>query len=108
MDDRLWIVYGSCGEYSDRTEWAVAIVDCEDDAKLMVTMLQQQYLNIPQEMRENRWDHEDEMKAIMSLDPSFQCDYTGTSYFSGYAPHMTRLDIDMKHDAGALLTVNMK
>lgn len=94
MDRKLWIVYGSSGEYSDRTEWAVAVVDCEDDAKRLVVMLQQQYLSIPPEMLENRWDHEDEMKAIMSLDPCFQSDYTGTSYFSGWAPYLSGFDID--------------
>jgi hypothetical protein len=36
---QLWIVYGSCGEYSDRQEWPVVIVDCEDDAQLFVTMI---------------------------------------------------------------------
>jgi hypothetical protein len=94
MDKKLWIVYGSCGEYSDRDEWPVAVVDCEDDAKLMVVMLQQQYLSIPPDMRENRWDHEDAMKAIMSLDPGFRCDYTGTSYSYGWAVHLSRLDIE--------------
>lgn len=92
--NQLWIVYGSTGEYSDRDEWAVAVVDCEDDAKLMVVKLQEQFLSIPKEMHDDRWDHEDAMKAIMSLDPGFRCDYTGTSYFCGWAPHLSRLDIE--------------
>lgn len=94
MAETLWIVYGSTGEYSDRTEWAVAVVDCEDDAKLLVTILQQQYLKIPPEMLEDQWNHEAEMKAIMSLDPDFKCYYTGTSYFYGRADHLSRLDIE--------------
>ncbi|MFA5951537.1 MAG: hypothetical protein WC807_14760 [Hyphomicrobium sp.] len=91
---KLWIVHGSTGEYSDRSEWNVAVADCEDDAKLLVIALQQQYLSIPQEMLEDRWGHEEAMKAIMSLDPCFQCDYTGTHYFYGWAPHYSRLDIE--------------
>lgn len=93
---QLWIVHGSTGEYSDRSEWNVAVTDCEDDAKLLVLALQQQYLSIPQEMKENRWDvaAKNAKKAIMSLDPCFQCDYTGTYYFYGSAPHYSRLDIE--------------
>lgn len=90
---QLWVVYGSTGEYSDRSEWNVAVVDSEADAQALVTMLKQQYLSIPPAMQEDRWDHEEDMKKIMSLDPYFQCDYTGTHYNYGYAPHLTREDI---------------
>lgn len=81
----VFIVYGSTGEYSDRSEWAAAVVETEDDAKAYVTALEQQYQRIPRKLHENRYRHEDKMKAIMTLDPEFSADYTGTSYFYGRA-----------------------
>jgi hypothetical protein len=94
MTKQLWIVYGSTGEYSDRDEWNVAVVDSEADAQTLVTLLQQQYLSIPQALRDDRWKHEDKIKAIMSLDPGFRMDYTGTCYGYGCAPHLSSFDID--------------
>jgi hypothetical protein len=94
MTKQLWIVVGSTGEYSDRDKWNVAIVDSEADAQTLVTLLQQQYLKIPDSMWRDRWEHEDEIKAIMSLDPNFRMDYTGTCYWCGSAPHLSSFDID--------------
>ena len=86
----LWIVSGTTGEYSDRTTWVVSIVDCEDDAKLFVTKLQEQYLKLPRSAT-----HE-ERKTIMSLDPQFLLDYTRTTYFYESAPHLSRLALERK------------
>ncbi len=93
---KVYIVYGSSGEYSDRTEWAVAVVETEDDAKAYVAALDEQYKQIPQEMHEARWCHEDEMKAIMTLDPCFESDYTGTHYFYGEADFIPTRDLAAK------------
>lgn len=76
----IFVVIGSTGEYSDRSEWCVAAVETEDAAKRYVAALDVQYQSIPQHMRDDRWDHEDEIKAIMTLDPEFSMDYTGTRY----------------------------
>lgn len=81
----VFIIYGTTGEYSDRSEWAVAVVESESDAKTFVTALKQQYQQIPQSMHDDRWENEDRMKAIMTLDPYFSTDYTGTNYFYGSA-----------------------
>jgi len=79
----IWIVHGSTGEYSDRGEWNVVAVKTKELAEEWIKALDIQYQSIPQHMKDSRWDYEDEMKKIMSLDPSFSMDYTGTSYFYG-------------------------
>lgn len=80
--DKVWIVMGSTGEYSDRTEWPVIAFTSEAAAKGRIADLDTRMQQMPQEWREDRWDHEDEIKAHMSqLDPGFQTRYTGTSYF---------------------------
>lgn len=80
--DRVWIVMGSTGEYSDRTEWPVIAVTSEAAAKERITELEVKMQQMPQEWREERWEHEDKIKAHMaSLDASFLMDYTGTHYF---------------------------
>lgn len=82
----IWIVHGSTGEYSDRCEWNVVAVETEELAQQWVRALDLQYQSIPQSMRDDRWDHEDDMKKIMSLDPEFSMDYTGTHYFIARVP----------------------
>lgn len=80
--ERIWIVMGSTGEYSDRTEWPVVAFTTESAAKARIAALDVKMQEIPQHWRENRWEHEDEIKAHMaSLDPGFRMDYTGTRYF---------------------------
>lgn len=98
----LWIVYGSSGEYSDRPEWNVAVVESEACAQAMVTMLSQQYRSIPRSWMNSRWEHEDEMRAIMTLDPQFEGDYTGTIYYYGSAPLLTQAEIIALADTPAV------
>lgn len=82
----IWIVHGSTGEYSDRSEWNVVAVETEEMAQQWVKALDIQYQSIPQAMRNDRWDHEEELKKIMSLDPDFSMDSTGTHYFIAKVP----------------------
>jgi hypothetical protein len=92
----IYVIYGSTGEYSDRSEWSVAAVNTEAEAQRYVSALEKQYLSMPQEWHDDRWDHEEKMKERMTLDPNFACDYTGTQYFYGKvemypAPELDRL-----------------
>lgn len=80
--ERVWIVMGSTGEYSDRTEWPVVAFTSEDAAKARIEALGVRMQGMPKEWHEDRWEHEDAMKAHMTaLDPGFATDYTGTRYF---------------------------
>lgn len=91
-----FVVHGSTGEYSDRYEWSVAVVPTEEDARRYVAALQAQYQLIAPSMFQCRWDDEDKMKAIMSLDPGFSCDYTGTRYFYGCVQFLSGAALDEK------------
>lgn len=80
--ERIWIVMGSTGEYSDRTEWPVIAFTTEEAAKAHIAALDVKMQDIPQDWREERWLNDDNIKAHMApLDPAFAMDYTGTSYF---------------------------
>ena len=80
--DKVWIVMGSTGEYSDRREWPVIAFTAEAAAKEHIAVLDVRMQQMPQEWREDRWEHEEKIKAHMApLDPNFSMDYTGTSYF---------------------------
>lgn len=80
--DRVWIVMGSTGEYSDRTDWPVVAFASEAEAKERIAALDVRMQKIKQEWRDAPWECEDEIKAHMApLDPYFSSGYTGTSYF---------------------------
>jgi hypothetical protein len=88
---KIYVVSGSTGEYSDRTDWMVRAYADEETAKAIVleytTKAKEievrcrlpkddpQYINKYQGWRpEFKWPHPD---------PGFQMDYTGTDYFYG-------------------------
>lgn len=87
---RIYVVMGTTGEYSDRTEWAVRAFLSEDRAKEEVSALEDQVLPL-NEMRANGtyYDNEpydwDERKAWLEsavpLDPKVAVSYTGTHYY---------------------------
>lgn len=86
---RAYVIIGTTGEYSDRNEWPVAVVSSEDAAKRYIKALDQQYQQMPPHWQDRRWEYDDEIKAHMSLDPNFGCDYTGTSYFYCECPSLS-------------------
>lgn len=90
---KIFVVMGTTGEYSDRSEWPVAAVETEDEAKQYIAALERQYQNIPPSMKQDRWKNRDKVKALMTLDPSFDEDYTGTSYFMCEVPFVPSADL---------------
>lgn len=82
----IWVVQGTTGEYSDRDEWIVVAVNSQELAEEWIKALDIQYQSIPPELRDDRWEHQDAIEKIMSLDPKFRMDYTGTSYFYSESP----------------------
>jgi uncharacterized protein YllA (UPF0747 family) len=79
----IWIVYGSTGEYSDRSEWPVDAHRTEAAAQARVKALTEA-LQASGIERMTRWEDEwhtavDAFKA--AHDPRFSIDYTGTSWY---------------------------
>ncbi len=79
--DRVWVVMGWTGEYSDRSEWPVAAFMTEEAAQARVKALDEKMQEMPKEWRRN-WDDREKVRAHMgALDPDYHEDYTGTGYF---------------------------
>jgi hypothetical protein len=76
--DKVWVVYGSTGEYSDFTEWWVCACLTEERAKEITDEL-------------NTWCREKGFSSTSAgydspkpdLDPNFRAYYTGTGYSYG-------------------------
>ena len=90
-----WIVFGTSGEYSDRREWPVCVLPSEKLARTYVDALSRQYETIPQSWKEDYWETETQnlIKEHMTLDPNFDADYTGTSWFVGSAAQLTEHEL---------------
>jgi hypothetical protein len=80
---QMYVVMGRTGEYSDRTEWLVAVYDDRAQAEThvalaecwlrehQVSMNADHRLHVPYDAR---------VKAC-PYDDAFRCDYTGTAYY---------------------------
>lgn len=85
--ENIWIVFGSTGEYSDRTEWMVDAWRSEDAAKARVTELEAMLLESGLQDADDRYCDEyeaaiDALRAKMG-DPELSIYYTGTRYYFG-------------------------
>lgn len=77
--EKIFIVEGATGEYSDRKEWAVCAFEQEEKAKNLVEKLSGMARVV--ELQDDKYDMETtDAKAILALDPMFSMDYTGTTY----------------------------
>jgi hypothetical protein len=86
----VYIVMGSTGEYSDRSEWPVVAYLNEEHAKEHVekaTAYAKEFEVFAQrdEFRHNTWDKRREL-TVSPFDPRFSMDYTGTSYWYDEVP----------------------
>lgn len=76
--DKLFVVIGTTGEYSDRSEWLVRAFKREADARTYVEALQDRRKQLPQ----RDWENDLAIEAAMrEFDPQYSEDYTGTSWF---------------------------
>ena len=73
----IYVVMGSTGEYSDRTEWAVIAYHDETAAQEHVVNAERRAKEI-YATRENHYRAE---KGINEFDTDMSMDYTGTFYF---------------------------
>lgn len=84
MSEKIWMVGGTTGEYSDRTEWVVDAWRSEAEAQARVVELTKamQRLGITGREPDRYMEaHERRREEMQKLDPSFMDDYTGTSYY---------------------------
>lgn len=75
---RIFIVTGTTGEYSDRTEWLVTAFLNEERAKELVVLASARARQIQLDYKDDYWDLPGD---ISDYDPKFTMDYTGTSYY---------------------------
>ena len=75
---KIWIVEGTTGEYSDRSDWVVCAYQSEQKAEEHVrnAMLR------AKEIQSTRPSRYDVVKGINEFDPKMQMDYTGTEYYT--------------------------
>ena len=84
MAERIWIVMGSTGEYSDRNEWPVAAYREERLALTHVELATARAKELEQWTDGEepwRWVDRDKRPAN-EHDPDMQMDYTGTDYYA--------------------------
>jgi hypothetical protein len=75
---KIYVVFGSTGEYSDRTEWPVKAFYDEDKAKELVENASEEADRIFAN-RENKYSRRNDESN--KFDPDMRMDYTNTSYY---------------------------
>lgn len=96
MSQTLYVVMGTTGEYSDRSEWPVRAFATEAGADAFVSELDE-WLRVHRVHMDQRGElpnYHDRGLLAPELDPKFECDYTGTSYWIMTVP----LDDDVRAD----------
>jgi hypothetical protein len=78
----IYVVQGSTGEYSDRTEWLVRAYHTEAEARAEVEFLTAARRALNPHDPDDTWAHMDRIEAAMqAFDPRYQEDYTGSRWF---------------------------
>lgn len=94
----VWLVHGTVGEWSDRSEWTVAAYESEADAKAFVEMISAKGREAEPLLRD-RWDNEEALDVLESemraLDPSW-------STYSSDPPAYTAYEIEVRPAQAAL------
>lgn len=82
----VWVVTGSVGEYSDRSEWAARAFESEADAKAFVERMDALGRDWWTRFSENRWSEDAERDgataAIKAEEPEWDNDYTGPAEYT--------------------------
>jgi hypothetical protein len=74
---KIYVVMGSTGEYSDRSEWPVVAFRDEEEAQKSVENATRR----ANECGANRASQYQIEKGVNEFDPDMRMDYTGTSYY---------------------------
>jgi len=83
MKKKIYIVMGSTGAYSDRTDWAVVAYESKELAEQHVINAQTEAKKI-QTMKEgldDRHSYDSDPRSINKWDKGMMMDYTGTHYY---------------------------
>lgn len=77
---KIYVVFGSTGEYSDRTEWLIKAFSNAEKAKELVINATQEADRIRVKYKSSyfNWDSKNDPNKY---DPKMLLDYTGTSYY---------------------------
>lgn len=84
MTKEVHLVFGTTGEYSDRSEWLVGAFSTVDAAQNHIEALTKVYHQFDRvRCGYNRKKEEMTLlaEALKELDPSFREDYTGTAWY---------------------------
>lgn len=73
--NKITVVMGTTGEYSDSTEWPVKAFADRGKAEAFCLLLNDLVRG------SSEWDHEKSYEFKHPLDPKCRIDYTGTSYY---------------------------
>lgn len=88
MSNKIYIVFGATGEYSDHKEWPVKAFRSQEKAQAFVIQLTKEarvmlakYNNSP-----SYWQHGKDFSRSEPFerppnDPDFDCDYSGVNYY---------------------------
>jgi hypothetical protein len=94
----MFIVIGTTGEYSDRTEWYVAAYWEESKAKEHALKAKQRTARIVSvfgdEYNAKKARREGDPGAENPFDPCWECDYTGTDYCVVEVPLLEAVPLD--------------
>jgi hypothetical protein len=82
MSKTIYVVQGTTGEYSDRTDWMVRAYNTMEEAKEEVTRLSDLLRSLGGYKFNMDWDERDVISEVMRLtDHRFHMDYGGTMWF---------------------------
>lgn len=76
----IYILQGSTGEYSDRTDWIVRAYTSKDEAEADCFKANDE-AHAVMKTTESYWEITDKEISLLTVDPNAQFDYTGTSYW---------------------------
>lgn len=78
--NRVWVVYGSTGEFSDWTVWIVAVYSNEEQAREHAR-LADEYSKDVAEQADNDWEYDvSKAQAENPYDRGCRIDYNGATY----------------------------
>lgn len=87
MSNKIYIVFGATGEYSDHREWPVKAFRSQDKAQAFVTQIATEARAMLAKYNGySNWKYgedcsRDEPIEMPPNDPDFDCDYTGANYY---------------------------
>lgn len=77
---KIYVVFGTSGEYSDRREWPVKAFKSKEQAEVLVINATQEANRIFSANGDKYYDWDNE-KDPNKYDPEMDMDYTGASYY---------------------------